>query len=220
MKYFQWFKGLIFIALACSVTAQGSMVMPFGAKIDPQKDETSSGYNLAVSVSRVEDQQESANLTISGENSKVSVEKKGTVTLVAGKSIIFHPGTKISSGSFLYASIESGTKVGKHSKSEVTLVTLEEMKEIEEQDVLSTAYLLFSPFPTHNKGRIRAGDTENGCFTSSSNELSGVYPEQQRKTAVCSRDVLNFFNKNLLFRHTLPLVANVLRPEFKMVLRL
>jgi len=177
MRYFYSYKVFVFIALACAFTAQGSTVVSFAPNSGPQKDE-SSGYNLAVSASHAQNKEASANLTISGENSKVSVAKAGTVTLVAGKSIILHPGTKISSGSFLYASIEPRSKTGKRTKKEVTLVTLEEMKKIEEQASLCTAYLLFSPFPTRAKGHLHAGDAEQGSFTSSNNQLSAVSPEQ------------------------------------------
>ena len=220
MKYFHWFKGLIFIALTCSVTAKGSTVVSFASKIDPQKDEPSMGYNLAVSAGRTGDQQASANLTISGENSKVSVEKKGIVTLVAGRSIILHPGTKISCGSFLYASIESGAKIGKHSKSEVTLVTLEEMKKIEEQASLCTAFLLFSPFPTHTKGYLRPGDAEQGSFTSSNNQLSAVSPEQQRKVAIESRQLPEVTRRQITVNYTFAPVAFAYRAETMRVLRL
>ena len=220
MKYFQRFKGLIFIALTCFITAKGSTVVSLTTKIDAQKDENSTGYNLAVSAGQTDDKQASANLTICGENSKVSIEKKGIVTLVAGRSIILHPGTKISSGSFLYASIESVTKIGKHSKSEVTLVTLEELEKIEEQASLSTAYFLFSPFPTRTKGHFHAGDDEQGSYTLSNNQLSAVYPEQHRKVAVDSRQLSEISRKQIPLNNTRTLMACCCRTENMRVLRL
>ena len=117
MKYFNWFKGFVFLALACSVTAQGSTFNYTESESNPQTtDPSSAGYSITVSTGKVVNTNASANLTISGENSKVSVEKEGTVTLVAGKSIVLHPGTKIKSGSFLYASMAQRQKVENRRK--------------------------------------------------------------------------------------------------------
>jgi hypothetical protein len=220
MKYFSWSKGFIVIALACSIIAQGSTVFPIGSKNQIQKNEPKKVYSVTVTSSQVQNNPASANLTISGENSKISVEKQGTVTLVAGESIVLHPGTKISTGSFLYASIEPRTKVGKHQKKEAKLVTLEENLKIELQADLSFAYQLFSPFPTHNKGYLHAGDAEQGSFNSSSNELSGLAPEQQRKVAVESRFLPEVTrNQNTINYTFIPAVFSF-RAETMMVLRL
>jgi hypothetical protein len=219
MKYLHWFKGFIFIALTCSVTAQGSAYMSFGPDRDLQTNESSKGYTITVSAGQVQNSQAAANLTISGENSKVSVEKKGTVTLVAGKSIVFHPGTKISNGGFLYASIEPATKNGKLQKKQVKLVTVEENKKIEEQASLSVAAALFSPFATHTRGALHAGDAENGSVTSSNNVLSGVSPEQQRKVAVDSRLLPEATRKQMRINYYLTPLAYACRAETMRVLR-
>ena len=220
MKYFNWFKGLAFIALACSVTAQGSTSVVSGSEKNTQKSETSAGYTVKVSAGQTQNTQASANLTISGENSKVNVEKAGTVTLVAGESIVLHPGTKISEGSFLYASIEPAVKSGKHPKKGVRLVTVEENQKLEEQASLHYAVALFNPFPTHRKGSLHAGDADNGSFTSSIYEIAGVSPEQQRKVAIDSRMLTQSAPRQILTSvHLLP-VAYAFRPEVAKVLRL
>ena len=220
MKYFHWFKGLAFIALACSVSAQGSTFVFNTPDNDLQKSEASSGYTISVSAEQSQSSQASANLTISGENSTVSVEKKGTVTLVAGKSIVLHPGTKISAGSFMYASIETVSKNGKRQKKEVTLVTVEENEKIEEQASLAVAYNLFRPIPARNKGYLHAGDAENGSFYASNYELSGVAPEQQRKVAVDIRFLPEVTRQQLSVNYYLVPAVYAYRSEAPMVLRL
>ncbi len=219
MKYLHWFKGLVFIALACSVTAQGSTVQ-FTQSDDNTPGATPTVYQVAVSNGQSQNAQASANLTITGEKSKVSVTKEGVVSVVAGESIVFRPGTKISSGCFLYASIESKTATGKHKKTDVRLVTVEEKMKIEEQAALGMAYTLFSPFPSNHKGYLHAGDAENGSFNSLSTELCGVFPEQQRKVAIDSRQLPETSRTSLSVNYSQIRVAYVYRAEVMRVLRL
>lgn len=220
MKYFYRFKGLFFIALAISVAAQGSTVISSGPAYNLQNDEVSAVYNLSVSAEQPQNTPSSANLTMSGDNSKVSVEKGGTVTLVAGKSIILRPGTKISKGGFLYASIESKAKNGMHHKKVVKLVTVEEKRKIEEQACFATACEIFKPFPTPGRRYLHAGDADNGSFTLSNNDLMGVSPEQQRKGAVDSRQVALTAPKQLLSTINRMPETSGYRPETTRVLRL
>lgn len=220
MKYFHWFKGFVFIALACSVSAQGSTFFYLGSENYHQKDEPVAGYTISVSAGQVQNSQAAANLTMSGENSKVSVEKKGTVTLVAGKSIVLHPGTKISNGGFLYASIEPRAKLGKHQKKEVTLVTIEEKMKIEEQVCLGIAFNFFKPFPTSRCGHLHAGDAENGSFRTYNNELNAVAPEQQKKVAIESHVLPELSRQQMNVNFNLLSYAYVYRPETVKVLRL
>ena len=220
MKYFSLFKRFMFIALICSFAAQGGNVGSHASRKNLQNIKNSTVYNISVSAGQARNSQASANLTMSGENSKVSVEKEGTVTLVAGKSILLHPGTKISSGGFLYASIEPMPKSGKHQKKEVRIVTVEEKNKIEEQASLSTAYSLFSPFPTRNKGHLHTGDAENGSFTSSINDLSGVAPEQHRKVAVNSFNLTEITREQMVINYKPVPETYTFRAETMMVLRL
>jgi hypothetical protein len=220
MTYFHRFKGFIFIALACFCVAQGSAVNFVQLKSDLQKNDPASVYTVSVSASQ-SNSQASAKLKMSGENSKVSVEKEGTVTLVASKSILLLPGTKITAGGFLYASIEqSPAKGGKHRKKAVKLVTIEENKKIEEQATLSFAYTLFNPFPAPGRRQLHAGAAENGSFISSGNELVGVSTDQQRKVAVDSRPVEQGARKQTLFNVNPVQVACGHRAETMRVLRL
>jgi hypothetical protein len=162
----------------------------------------------------------SSNLVVSGENNLIVVAKEGTVTLSAGKSISLLPGTKISAGGFLYASIDQISKNGKHRKKVVRLVTVEEKQKIEEQASLSVAYTLFSPFLSGNKGSLHAGDTENGSFKSLSGYLTGLSPEQQRKVAVDSRELPETTRKQFPINYNLAPEAIVYRAEVTRVLRL
>ena len=219
MKYFHWFKGLIFIALACTFTARGSAFINGVSKND-QQHETLSVYKVNVSAGQSGSTEASANLSIAGENSKVSVSKEGTVSVVASKSIVFGPGTKVISGGFLYATIESKSKSGKLLQKEIRVVTVEEKMKIEEQECLSTAYALFSPFPTRNKGRLHAGDAEEGSYTSSNNVLSAVSPEQQRKVGINGCMLAEVSHKQTLINYSPSPVSHAYRPESMRVLRL
>jgi hypothetical protein len=220
MKYFNWFKGSIFFALACSVTAQGSTLISSGSGNSPQNSEPSKVYNIAVTAGQPQNAQASAQLSISGENSKVTIEKEGTITLSAGNSIQLLPGTKVTAGGFLYATIEPRSKNSKHKKKEIRIVTVEEKKKIEEQAVLSTAYDLFRPFPSHKRGNLHAGDAENGSFTLSYNELFAVSPEQQRNVAVGSRLLAQVTSIQMQCMINPVPVATGYRPETTRVLRL
>jgi hypothetical protein len=220
MKYFHWFKGLVFIALACSVTAQGSTVDVPSSDNNPSKDKIATVNNLSISSGQDQNNKVSSNLVVSGETNLVVVAKEGTVKLSAGKSISLLPGTKISAGGFLYASIDQVSKNGKHRKKEIRLVTVEEKQKIEEQASFRIAYTLFSPFPSRNKGYLHAGDAENGSFKSLSGNLAAVSPEQQRKVAVDSRELPETTRRQFPINYNLAPEAIVYRAEVTRVLRL
>jgi hypothetical protein len=221
MKYLNWFKGFVVIALACSVTAQGSTVDSSTSKSDPQTTEVSSAYSVSVTAGQLQNDQSTANLTISGENSRVSTNNAGTVKLVASESIVLRPGTRVTAGGFLYASIEPVSKSGKqHHKKVVVVVTVEEKMKMEAQASLAMAYTIFSPFPSPVSRHVHSGDAENGSFTSSINELSAVSPEQQRKVAVDSRILTGFFHKQISTEFNTAPGAYSYRRDVMRVLRL
>lgn len=220
MKYFHWFKGVFFIALACSFTAQGSTDDVVAAKKNPTNHKSGAIGSSTVIAGQSQDYRATADLIISGESNPLTVEKEGRVTLTAGKSILLLPGTRISAGGFLYASIESTGKSGKHQKKGMRLVTVEENKKIEEQASLCMAFNLFKPIHSRNRGNLHAGDAEQGSFRSSNNELSAVSPEQQRKVALHSRTLSAVARKQISTNyHPVP-VASTFRTETMMVLRL
>jgi hypothetical protein len=141
--------------------------------------------------------------------------------VTSSKSILFRPGTRITAGGFLYASIDQpAPKTGRHPKKAVILVTVEENMKIEEQASLSTAAAMFSPFPSRSRGHLHAGDTEEGSFTASNNTVSAVSPEQQRKVAVNSRLLPEVTRVQLTTNYTSTAVAISCRPEMMRVLRL
>jgi hypothetical protein len=220
MNCFKRFKGLVVVALAFCVTAQGSSFINGDDVAKDRADGQSKEYNISVSSGQAQQSQSAATLSISGDNSKVSVGKEGTMKLVAGKSIKLLPGTKVTNGGFLYASIESKVKAGKHTKKEVSIVTIEENKRIEEQASLATACSLFSPFPSGKQGRLNAGDEKNGSFISSNSVIYGVTPEQQRKVAVEGFSLLQVKRNSVLLNSTRAEVSVSYRPEAHTVLRL
>lgn len=207
-------KGIAVVAASLAFSAQGS-VAAVSAQATPQ-DEGSKAYSI--SVSSTESQQASANLTLSGENSKVSVEKKGSVTLVAGKSIVFHPGTRIAPGSFLNASINR--KPGSHGKREARLVTVEENRKILEQQSLAIACSLFSPFPSPARRTLHSSHNGDGNFVSTVNDICGISSEQHRMAAVDSRLLVQRTNQQISSNVLTTPGTPVHRPETTRVLRL
>ena len=126
-----------------------------------------------------------AHLVLS-ESTPVTVDQNGSITLVAGKSIHFLPGTKISAGGFMYASIVQPGKTGRLQKKEVRLVTVEENEKLEEQVSLAQAATLLSPFPSNKKGQLHAATSENGSIDVYTNNNIGISQEQTFKLAAIS----------------------------------
>lgn len=182
MKQFIRVNGLIMIALACSLLVKGGTSGISSVQTEPKEGQPSPEYSISVSAQETGEAKADANLTISGGNSSVKVEKEGGVTLVAGKSILLRPGTRITHGGFLYASINQGSKTtGK--KSAHKLVTIEEKRKLDEQACLATAYDLFRPFPFSVCGILMNDKEDTGQLIVTMNAASGVTPEQQRKIA-------------------------------------
>ena len=77
-----------------------------------QPDRTINGVTLSESDTRTITS--TASIILS-EQVPVNVEQNGSITLVAGKNIVLLPGTKISAGGFLYASIQKQDKIGRAS---------------------------------------------------------------------------------------------------------
>ncbi|MDP1622358.1 MAG: hypothetical protein Q8M08_08455 [Bacteroidales bacterium] len=220
MNYFQKCIGFTFIALAAIFPAGSSNVDSFSNESIPANSEKSAAGKMMVTAGQSGNYQATANLSITGEKSSVKAQKEGAVILSASGSILLLPGTRISSGAFLYASIKPVIKNGKHCKKEVRVVTVEEKKKIDEQTSMSTAAALFSPFLNHNKGTFIPNDTENGCFNAANNDLCAVAPEQQRKVAADSRILHEFTRKQNSLSYNLVPEVKAFRAEIVMVLRL
>lgn len=121
-------------------------------------------------------------LVLSGEE-PVSVGQNGAIKLVAGESIILLPGTKISSGGFLYATIH--TSKGKQSGKVTTLVTVEEKAKIDEQKALEHAATLLSPFPTETaKGVSPCSDERNSISATSVNQSAITIGNNNKISAI------------------------------------
>ncbi|MCX6277913.1 MAG: hypothetical protein NT004_07435 [Bacteroidetes bacterium] len=159
------------------------------------------------------------NISISGSN-PVTVNQKGSITLIAGKSILLLPGTRISYGGFMYATIGTNGKSGKQAGKEVSLVTIEENEKIEELATLALSVALFTPFSTCNNDHLYTGDAEQGSFDLSNNVLSAISPEQQRKVAVDSYFRAEVSHRQMLINYSSVLISHENRAETMRVLRL
>jgi hypothetical protein len=124
--------------------------------------------------------QSTDNVVISGKN-PVSVDQQASMTLVSGKSIRLLPGTRISSGGFMYASISNPAKKGKHSKKVARLVTVEENEKMLEQAALAQAATYLTPFTYRNQRQISSFCKEPGLKTDSGNHISAVISESSSK---------------------------------------
>ncbi len=216
MKFVNTHKALILTSLAILAT-QGMKSLYASAN---DLEDGGRVYDISVSAGQEAGTPAAATLTIAGENSKVSVEKQGSVTLTAGKSIILRPGTRVSAGGFLYASIESGSKTGKGKHRTARVVTVEEHRNIQEQVALAFAHTLFSPFPSATRSHVAGEAGEQGSFTVTGPGTSALSPEPQRKIMTESRPVLSAFTSSLT-TYRLPCRPDQgIRPETRRVLRL
>lgn len=137
----------------------------------------------------------SSNMTISGVK-PVTTSQSGSITLVAGQSIQLLPGTKILAGGFMYASILSVEKHGKHSAKVTRLVTIEENEKIEEQLCYATSVSLINPFPVNRKGQLHAGEPADGSIVASNKSNVGLAQEQIRKLMATVFDRLPSFSQS------------------------
>jgi hypothetical protein len=136
-------------------------------------DQKPSGINVndLIVTDRSETFVSQGSLVLSGEQ-PVSVGTNGAIKLVAGQSIILLPGTKISSGGFLYATIQNPK--GKHSGKVTKLVTIEEKEKIDEQKALEHATTLLSPFPTKSLTGVSPDSNDSKSIAASSIHQSGI----------------------------------------------
>jgi archaellum component FlaF (FlaF/FlaG flagellin family) len=124
--------------------------------------------------------QTASTLVVSDEK-PVNVNQNGSITLVSGKAIVLLPGTKISSGGFMYASINPDGKKGKQVKKITKLVTVEEHAKLEEQATLAEAVSLFSPFPSSSKRQLSNPYSGGNSIVVSSQQNSALVNESNVK---------------------------------------
>jgi hypothetical protein len=106
------------------------------------------------------------------DESPVSVGANGSMKLVSGKSIILLPGTKISGGGFLYATIHRSK--GSQSGKTTTLVTVEQKEMIDEQKALEHAATLLSPFASKSDNGFSARKDDDSSISATSVKQYGV----------------------------------------------
>jgi hypothetical protein len=206
---------ILLAILAMPDRVQGSSTGQVSNKDQPARD-TAVVIGLHEGDSRIAD-----HIVVSGESNPVTVEKAGRITLTARKPIVFLPGTKISAGSFVYASIDPAAKQAKHRKKAARLVTVEEKEKIDEQASLAKACEIFSPFPVSKRGTVHAtGDTGRSKYTSSGGDPSAVSPEQQRTFSAVALATTRITIERKTSSFTFFLAASSFRPETVSVLRL
>lgn len=149
----------------------------------------------------------SSSLVVSGEK-PVNVGDKGSITLVAGKAIHLLPGTKISAGGFMYASINGAAKKGKAIHKVAKLVTVEENARIEEQSTLAEAVKIFGPFVTQLKNRQISSPGGEKEFIGSDSRSDSVLPNESNNRSFT-------LMVNSLIIETVPIVRNyILKMDF------
>lgn len=206
--------------LASAVSLLGGKSLYSQNQDEPAGNQKSNAFSLSVSTGQTVEEQSRANVTLSGENGKVKIENSNKVTIVAGKSITLKPGTRVSPGGFLYASIESPVKSRKHAKREVRIVTVEEKIKLDEQADLAKSCTHISPFLPGNKRTLFNGGSDRGSISSSSGDYLAISPEQQRKVA--HTDYVTFYFNNPVLKTELAQVkiSETSKPATYRVLRL
>lgn len=208
---------LFFLSLAFNAQSNNGDDTVYLSKNLSNRGATLNGVIIASGQSQVYRAHD--NISISGSN-PVTVNQKGSITLIAGRSILLLPGTRISYGGFMYASIGPNGKSSKQAGKEASLVTIEENEKIEEQVNLSMSVALFSPFSTCKNDHLHAGDAEEGSYNLSNNVLSAISPEHQRKVAVDSYFRTEVSHKQMLINYSSVLISHENRAETMRVLRL
>lgn len=216
MRFFSTHKFFILTALAVLAAAGTS---PLYAGVAGQENE-GLVYDISVSAGQEAGTPASATLTIAGESSKVSVEKQGSVTLTAGKSIILRPGTRVSAGGFLYASIEPASEAGQDKHHSARVVTVEEHQEILEQTALAFAHTRFSPFPSASRSHVSGEAGEQGSYTVAGSVPSAISPDHQRKVMTDNRAISTLFVPYSTSHQLACRPDPGIRPETRRVLRL
>lgn len=122
----------------------------------------------------------SSSAIILSEQEPVRVGGNASLTLVAGRNIFLLPGTKITAGGFLYASIQRPGKKGKAITEECRLVTIEENEQIAEQEALAISTTL-SPFVKPEKDHLRNAVPGESTLSISSPSDKGVIQDHHRK---------------------------------------
>ncbi len=135
------------------------------------------GINLTDQDTRVVN---SASAIILSEQMPVRVGSNASLTLVAGKNIFLLPGTKITAGGFLYATIQKPGKKGKTAAQECRLVTIEENEQIAEQEALAVSTTL-SPFVRPEKDHLRNAAPGESTLNVTSPSDKGIIQDHQRK---------------------------------------
>jgi hypothetical protein len=153
--------------------------------------------NILVSSGQIQEYTSSSHLTLSGSD-PVKVDANGSITLIAGKSIQLLPGTKVTVGGFMYASVLPHGKEAQRAKQKTRLVTIEENEKIEEEISLAGAAALISPFTTANKGELYSGSSSNGCIRPSVIVEACLGSEQSRNVVFSITDNYQIFKSTVI----------------------
>lgn len=117
----------------------------------------------------------------------------GRMNLIAGQSIVLKPGTRVLAGGYLRATIHSGSadqnqrakqdrKSKKYSREE---------QAIEPVKLVATT-IGISPFAKKSSRAIASGEHNNDGYFAMIPDVSGISPEQNRKTLGYITSTLNF----------------------------
>ena len=197
MKFLELKSGLLSMML---LIAFGTEVSGFDSVSGIKKTILSNNVslnNILVSSGQVQEYASSSHLTLSGSD-PVKVDANGSMTLIAGKSIQLLPGTKVTVGGFMYASVLPHGKEAQKIKQRARLVTIEENEKIEEEISLAGAAALISPFTTSNKGELYSGSSSDGCIRPSLRVEACLGSEQYRNLVFSVSDNYQLFKSTVI----------------------
>ncbi|NQV01573.1 MAG: hypothetical protein HQ542_02930 [Bacteroidia bacterium] len=162
------------------------------------------------------------NLIISGEDQPVTIKEGGSITITAGEKIILLPGTKVSAGGTLHASISAAevAELQKKEKERPLEVTREEQAKVEEHNRLEEAYNLFRPFATPVFASYHNEKKERESITLASTYLTGITCESQQRVVVPLKENISYYSDYLTSKSSVCQIASVFRPVAIMALRL
>jgi hypothetical protein len=159
-------------------------------------------------------------LTVSGPDKPVIVRKGATLNLVSGQTIVFLPGTKVSSGGYLHATIITDAGERNMASRKMTRPSdLAKMANPDETISISEAQASCSPFARSSKGDFREKGNNDQSINALIPDVSGVVTEHNRKVALAGQSrnqfapqhLFNFSNKFFLTFSGKPEATRVLR---------
>jgi hypothetical protein len=133
-----------------------------------------------------------------GFQNPITVTDGGRMNLTSGESIVLKPGTRVIAGGYLRANILSDTRAQKSSihqyrKAKKTVGSENTVEPV----IIAETQNTISPFARNSARAIRESSNNEESLNAIISDVSGISPEQNRKTLGYSTTRINFTYNNI-----------------------